>query len=168
MPFVGWPFCSSCRRALICTLDGSRSAARWYASNASAVWLLQDSYWYWLATGASYCCACRKQTHQSSEVVPNLRDIGVQADSARVSIERIPVLVDLVVKNTNGAPERRVPAITVDGLLVSLVRLRVLLLRHVTATQQVPTLRITLICKSVLIDGVNMVLSNGCELTRCN
>jgi hypothetical protein len=28
----------------MCTLDGSRSAARWYASSASAVWLLQDSY----------------------------------------------------------------------------------------------------------------------------
>lgn len=38
---------------------------------------------------------------QSAQIVPDLRDVWVQADSTRIGVERIPVLVDLVVENTN-------------------------------------------------------------------
>lgn len=36
-------------------------------------------------------------SYQSTQVVPDLRDVGVQANSTRVGIERVTVLVDLVV-----------------------------------------------------------------------
>lgn len=39
------PLRSSCSRVLMWGLLGSSSAARWYASRASATWLLHDSYW---------------------------------------------------------------------------------------------------------------------------
>lgn len=128
-----------------------------------------------IRTGTGQCHAldaCRKQTHQSSEVVPDLRDVGVQANGARVSIECIPILVNLVVENTNRAPEGRVPAITIDGLLVSFVRLGVLLLRHVTTTQQVPALSVTLICSSVLVKYAgtncfeNAILPDATDFSR--
>lgn len=67
-------------------------------------------------------------TYQSSKVIPDLRDVGVQADSTRVRIEGIPVLVNLVVQDTDGAPEGWVAAVAVDSLLVCLVGFRILLL----------------------------------------
>lgn len=82
---------------------------------------------------------------QSSQVVPNLRDVGVQADSTRVRVKRITVLVDLVIQHANTAPESRVTAITVDSLLVRFVSLGILLLGHVASAQEVPALRISLI-----------------------
>ena len=82
---------------------------------------------------------------QSTKVVPHLRDVWVQPNGARVGVQSIAVLVDLVVQDTNGAPESRVPAIAVDGLLVCFVRFWILLLRHVTTTEKIPTLRIGLV-----------------------
>jgi len=38
---------------------------------------------------------------QSTQVVPNLRDKGIQANSPRVCVEGIPILVDLIVEHTN-------------------------------------------------------------------
>lgn len=53
----------------MCTLDGSRSAARWYASSASAVWLLQDSYCAIVSEEPSV--QGRSTTYQCAEVVPD-------------------------------------------------------------------------------------------------
>lgn len=69
-----------------------------------------------------------QQTYQGAEVVPDLRDIWVEANGAGVCIQRIPVLVDLVVEHANRAPKRWVASVTINGLLVRLVRFRVLLL----------------------------------------
>jgi hypothetical protein len=82
---------------------------------------------------------------QSTEIVPDLGDVGVEADGPRVSIQSIAILVDLIVQHTDGAPEGRVATITVDGLLVGLIGLGILLLRHVAATEEVPALRISLV-----------------------
>lgn len=78
-------------------------------------------------------CGCN--TYQSAQVVPDLADIGVQPDGAGVGVQRVAVLIDLVVENTNGTPEGRVPPIAVHGLLVSLIRLGVFLLRHVATAK---------------------------------
>jgi hypothetical protein len=84
---------------------------------------------------------------QGAKVVPDFGNVGVEANGARVRVKRIAVLVDLVVKHTDRAPECWVTAIAVHGLLVSLVGLGVLLLRHVASTKQVPALSIILICQ---------------------
>lgn len=68
------------------------------------------------------------ETYQSAEIVPNLTNIRIEADGARVCVKRIAVLIDLVVEYTDGAPESRVTAISVDSLLIGFVRFRVLLL----------------------------------------
>lgn len=67
-------------------------------------------------------------SYQSAKVVPNFRDVWIEANGAGVGIERIAVLVDLVIKDSDGAPKRRVAPISVDGLLVSLICFRILLL----------------------------------------
>lgn len=63
---------------------------------------------------------------QSAEVIPDLGDKWVKANSPRVGVQSISVLVDLVVEHTNGAPEGGIASITVDSLLVRLVSLRIL------------------------------------------
>ena len=80
------------------------------------------------------------RTHQCTKVVPNLGNVRVQADSAGVRIKRIAVLVYLVIKNTNRAPEGRISSIPIDCLLIGFVGLRELLLCHVTTAQQIPAL----------------------------
>lgn len=83
--------------------------------------------------------------YQSSEIVPNLRDVRVQADGTRVGVQSIPILIDLIVENTDGAPEGGIATVAVYGLLVGLICLGVFLLRHVATTQKVPTLRIVVV-----------------------
>lgn len=68
------------------------------------------------------------KTYKSAKIIPNLRDVRVQADGTRVCIESVPILVNLVIENTDRAPEGWIATVTVDGLLVCFVRLRVLLL----------------------------------------
>lgn len=82
---------------------------------------------------------------ESTEIIPHLRNVGVEPDSTRVGIKRIAVLVDLVVEHTNAAPESRVASIAVHSLLISLICFGVLLLRHVAAAEEVPALCIGLI-----------------------
>lgn len=79
---------------------------------------------------------------EAAEVEPHFGDVGVDPNGAGVSVECIAVLVDLEVENTYGAPERRVATVTVDRLLICFVRLVILLTRHVSAAQEVPTLSI--------------------------
>lgn len=79
---------------------------------------------------------------KASEVEPDFADERVESDSARVGIQRVSVLVDLVVEHTNRAPKGGIPTIPVDGLLVCLVCLVELLATHKGSTKQVPTLGI--------------------------
>jgi hypothetical protein len=83
--------------------------------------------------------------YQGTKVVPNLRDVGVEADGARICIKRIAILVYLVIKNPNGAPEGRIPPIAIDRLLVSLIGLRKFLLGHVATAEEIPTLSILIV-----------------------
>lgn len=82
---------------------------------------------------------------QRTKVVPDLGDVRVEANGARVRVKRVAVLVDLVVKNTNRAPECRIATVTVHCLLIGFVGLGVLLLRHVAAAEKVPALGIVLV-----------------------
>jgi hypothetical protein len=52
----------------------------------------------------------------------------------------VTYLIDLIIQNTNGAPEGRVPSIPIDSLLISFVGLVVVLLGHVTSSKKIPRL----------------------------
>lgn len=79
---------------------------------------------------------------ESAQVVPHLRDVWIKSDCTRVCVESITVLVDLVVKHTDGAPECWIATISIDSLLICFVGFVVLPLSHVTSTQKIPALRI--------------------------
>ena len=74
-----------------------------------------------------------KQTYQGTKIVPDLGDVGIQANSSGVRIKCVTVLVDLVIKHADRTPECRIAPVSVDCLLIGFVRLGVLLLRHVTS-----------------------------------
>lgn len=85
----------------------------------------------------SYCSIVRhargrsewsERTYQRAKVIPNLGDVWVETNRAGICIQSVAVLVNLIVQYTDGAPKRRVSAITIYRLLVSLVRFWVLLL----------------------------------------
>ena len=64
-------------------------------------------------------------------------------------------LVDLVVKHTDRAPKRGVSRVSIDGLLIRLIRLVIILLSHEAAAQKVPGLGITF----VSLEGISKVLN---------
>lgn len=76
-----------------------------------------------------------KQTYQSAKVIPDFRDIRVQTDRSGVRIKGVSVLIDLVVKDADRTPERWVPPVTVDCLLVCVIRFWILLLGHVASAK---------------------------------
>jgi hypothetical protein len=86
---------------------------------------------------------------QCAQIVPDLGNVGVEADGTGIGIEGVTVLVDLVVEDTNRAPEGRVATVAVDCLLVGLVCLGVFLHRHVAAAKKVPTLSVIVIWKRI-------------------
>jgi hypothetical protein len=88
---------------------------------------------------------------ERAQVEPDFRDIRVEADRSRVGVEGVAELVDLVVENADRAPERGVPSISVDGLLVGLVGSVVLLTRHERSTEEVPALGIGSVCECIRI-----------------
>jgi hypothetical protein len=77
---------------------------------------------------------------ETSQVVPHLADVRVESDCARVGVERVTILVDLVVEHADRTPECRVAAVTIHSLLVRLVCLVVPLTGHKSATEEVPAL----------------------------
>jgi hypothetical protein len=79
---------------------------------------------------------------QTPKVEPHLGNVPVQSDRSRVRVERVSVLVDLEVEHTDRAPEGRVAAVSVHGLLIGFVGLVVPLTRHECSTEEVPALRI--------------------------
>jgi hypothetical protein len=94
---------------------------------------------------------------QRTQIIPDLGDVWIQANGTRVSIKRIAVLIDLVVEDTNRAPEGGVATIAVDGLLVGFICLWVLCLRHVAATEQVPALSVVVVWEERVRTNVKMV-----------
>lgn len=98
---------------------------------------------------------------QAAEVEPDLRDVGVDADGPRVRIQCVAELIDLKVEDADGAPEGRVSAVAVDGLLISFVCLVVLLTCHVSTPEEIPALGIRRVCFETLceiLDGEFLVL----------
>ena len=77
---------------------------------------------------------------QTPEIEPNLRDIGIDANSPGISVQCIPVLVDLEVQNTDRTPESRITTVAVYGLLIGLIGFVVFLTSHVGTTKKVPAL----------------------------
>jgi hypothetical protein len=67
---------------------------------------------------------------ERTQIVPHFRNVRVQADGARVGVERVAVLVDLVVQHTDRAPKGGITAVPIDGLLIRFVRLVVPLTSH--------------------------------------
>jgi hypothetical protein len=102
-------------------------------------------------------------TYQGAQVIPDLGDVGIEANGSGIRIERVAVLINLVVENAYGAPEGGVTTIAIDGLLIGFVGFGILLLRHVAATEQIPALCI-LVVWEVSGEGVE-VPSDLPELT---
>lgn len=70
----------------------------------------------------------RPGSYQSTKVVPDLGNVRIKADSPRVRVQSVAILVDLVIQNTYAAPECRVLTVTIDCLLIGFVCFGVLLL----------------------------------------
>jgi hypothetical protein len=85
-------------------------------------------------------------TYKSPQIIPDLRYPGVQTDCAGVRIKCVAVLIYLIVKHTNRAPERGVPSVPIHSLLVRFVGLGVLLHLHVAAPKKIPALGIRIVC----------------------
>ena len=75
---------------------------------------------------------------EGAEVVPDLRDVRVESDGPGVCVEGVPVLGDLVVQHTDGAPEDGVAGVPVYRLLERVVGGGVVGPDHVDASQVVP------------------------------
>lgn len=79
---------------------------------------------------------------QTSEVKPNLRYVRIDANSPRVSVQSIPILVDLEVEDSDGTPEGGVTTITIHSLLIGLVCLVIFLTSHIGTAKKIPALGI--------------------------
>lgn len=90
-----------------------------------------------------------RQTYQCTQIVPDFGNVWIHADGPGVCIEGITILINLVIKDADRAPKRRVAPVAVNCLLVGLIGLGVFLLRHVTSTKQIPALRIVIILAPV-------------------
>lgn len=110
------------------------------------IWLLQLSYYRSLLEIGTEKKMMAFKTYQCAKIIPHFRDEGVQADSPGVGIQGIPVLIDLVVKYADGAPESRVSAVSVHSLLIRFICFGIFLLRHIAPAKEVPTLRIAVVC----------------------
>jgi len=84
---------------------------------------------------------------ETTEIKPNFRHIGIDADSTRVGVKRISKLINLEVEDTDRTPESGIAAIPIYSLLISFICLIVLLACHVGTTQKVPTLCVRRILK---------------------
>ena len=77
---------------------------------------------------------------QAAEIEPYFRNEGIETNRTGVCVQGVSVLIDLVVEHTNGAPECRVLAISVHGLLICFIGLVVFLTLHERSSKQVPAL----------------------------
>jgi hypothetical protein len=98
---------------------------------------------------------------KAAKVKPYLRYVRIDADSTRVCIKSVTVLIDLKIENADRAPEGRITTITVNRLLISLVCFVVLLTGHVCPSEEVPTLsvmRVSFQTSCQICDGGFLVL----------
>jgi hypothetical protein len=65
------------------------------------------------------------------QIKPDFGDIGIDADSTRISINTITILVDLEIEDADRAPEGRIATILVDSLLAGFICLVILLTSQV-------------------------------------
>jgi hypothetical protein len=72
---------------------------------------------------------------EATEIKPDLGDVRVDTDSPRVSVQGIAILINLEIQDANGTPERWVATVSVDSLLICLVRFVVFLACHVCTSQ---------------------------------
>ena len=66
--------------------------------------------------------------HQSAEIVPNFRNVGIESDRPGVRIQCVAVLVNLVIEYTDRAPKGWVATISIYCLLIGFVGFGILLL----------------------------------------
>lgn len=90
---------------------------------------------------------------QATKIKPNLRYVWIDADGSRIRVQSVTELIDLEIQNTDRAPERWVPAITVNCLLVCFICLVVFLARHVCPSEKIPTLRVRRICRPIMLSN---------------
>lgn len=82
---------------------------------------------------------------QCTEIEPNFSEVRVNTYRARVGVQSVVELIDVVVQHANRAPKGWIFAVTVHGLLISLVRLAKVARGHVRSSEQVPRERIVCI-----------------------
>lgn len=83
---------------------------------------------------------------EAPKIKPDLGDVWVDPDSARICVQSIAELIDLEVQHSNGAPKGGIASVTIDGLLIRFIGLVVLLPRHVGTTEKIPALGISWVC----------------------
>ena len=81
-------------------------------------------------------------TYKCPKVIPHFGNVRIQTYGARIGVKCITILIDLVVEDSDGAPEGRISPIAIDGLLVSFICFGKFLLCHVAAAQEIPALGI--------------------------
>lgn len=91
---------------------------------------------------------------QRTQIEPDLGDVRIDPNRTGVGVEGVPVLVDVVIEDADGAPECGVAAIPIDGLLVGLIRFLVLLNSHIGSAEKVPALRIA----AISLEGFSQTL----------
>lgn len=71
---------------------------------------------------------------KSTEIIPNLRDVWVESDGPCIGIERVSVLGDLIIEDTNGTPKGWVSSVPIHSLLESIISTSVITSSHVYST----------------------------------
>ena len=133
-------------------VDGSRSRRKWSIGVSSILQHFQSPIDGIVCRVQIRCARVRidgignlvvARFVQAAEIVPNFRDIWVESDSSRVSVEGIAVLVDLIIEDTDRTPKCRIPTVSVDCLLIRFVGFVVALTSHERSTKKIPALRIS-------------------------
>lgn len=82
---------------------------------------------------------------ESAQVIPYFQNIRIETDGSGIRVERVAVLRNLVVEDTNRAPERGVARVAIDGLLERFVRRVEIRANHVDAPKVVPRVSVQLV-----------------------
>ena len=87
---------------------------------------------------------------ERSEIEPDFGEVGVNSDRARVGVQSVVELIDVVVEDSDRAPKCGILSISINGLLIRLVRFPEIARRHVCSTQQIPRERVVRIYQAVV------------------
>lgn len=69
------------------------------------------------------------------EIEPDFGEVGMNPNRARVGIESVVKLIDVVVENSDRTPESGVLSISINSLLVSFVSFAEIVRSHVSSTE---------------------------------